>query len=121
MKWLRAARGWLTGLFSPQPFVVISTNDMPDELLPRELYVVGAAHAPWCVALACPCGCGELIQLSLLENDSPRWTLSVFKRQPTLSPSIWRTEGCEAHFFLRNGVVIWVYSLWRHPDDDSSS
>ena len=27
--------------------------------------------------------------------------------RPTFSPSIWETESCGAHFFVRNGNLIW--------------
>jgi hypothetical protein len=73
----------------------------------RNLYFIGSRN-PWSAAFLCPCGCGELIQLSLLKNDSPSWSVT-FDRYgfATLFPSVWRTKGCRSHFFLRRGAVVW--------------
>ena len=30
----------------------------------------------WLAAMMCPCGCGEILHMSLLEDDKPRWDLS---------------------------------------------
>jgi len=72
------------------------------------LYVIGNGSFPWAVAMLCPCGCGSVIQLSLLEADSPRWRLFIdHKGVPTLAPSVHRTRGCKSHFFLRAGQIDW--------------
>jgi hypothetical protein len=81
--------------------------ELPEKLHKRRLYVMGISH-PWAVAMLCPCGCGSVIQLSLLETDSPRWRLSVDRKGiPTLAPSVYRTQGCKSHFFLRAGRIDW--------------
>jgi hypothetical protein len=88
-------------------YVVVRADELPEGIRPNRLYVLGEM-TPWAVALMCPCGCREIIQLSLLEDDSPRWQLvSASKRQPTLHPSIWRKRGCQSHFILRNGRIQW--------------
>ena len=85
----------------------VAAEELPEELERRCLYILGGTR-PWSVALRCPCGCGEEIQLSLLRNDSPRWKLRVdHGNLPTLSPSVWRTKGCRSHFFLRQGSIVW--------------
>src|ERR1700680_100906 len=85
----------------------VSVAEMPDRLKPRRLYLFGGI-SPWSAALLCPCGCREVIHVSLLPTDSPTWTLVVDRRQsPTLSPSVWRTAGCRSHFLLRSGRVVW--------------
>jgi hypothetical protein len=82
-------------------------NELPERLRPNILYAIGE-RVPWSAALLCPCGCGSVIQLSLLKKDSPCWALVFRKRLvPTLIPSIQRTTGCCSHFFLREGRVIW--------------
>jgi Family of unknown function (DUF6527) len=64
--------------------------------------------APWLAALACPCGCGEVIHLSLLKRDSPRWSFHEEDDGTiTLSPSVWRSRGCKSHFFLRRSTITW--------------
>jgi hypothetical protein len=48
------------------------------------------------------------INLNLLPDDSPRWHLTIgMNKAPTLRPSVWRREGCAAHFFLRGGRIAW--------------
>lgn len=84
-----------------------TVSEAPDALHPRALYVIGEDQA-WAVAMMCPCKCGEIITLSLLPTDSPRWNLEVDAYGfPTLSPSVWRTAGCRSHFFLRHGSIVW--------------
>ena len=84
-----------------------SMNELPERLYPDILYAIGEP-VPWLAALLCPCGCGSVIQLSLLREDSPSWVLVIQKRRvPTLIPSIQRTAGCCSHFFLRKGKVVW--------------
>lgn len=97
----------------------VAVDELPDSLQSRRMYLIGDA-APWSAAFLCPCGCGEVIHLSLLTDDSPRWSVS-FNRDglPTLSPSVWRTNGCRSHFFLQNGSIVWCKV--REPESDSPS
>jgi hypothetical protein len=85
----------------------VAVDELPDSLAQRRLYLIGSG-IPWSAALICPCGCGQVIHLSLLPDDSPSWAVS-FDRDglPTLSPSVWRTKGCRSHFFLRHGRIAW--------------
>jgi hypothetical protein len=85
-----------------------AVEEVPESLDRRHLYLIGSEN-PWSAALLCPCGCGEILHLSLLLDDSPSWTLHMEKRSklPTLSPSVWRTKGCRSHFFLRDGLIDW--------------
>lgn len=97
---------WLWLLFRGR-VQAVRVNEVPDSLKRRRLYVLGG-DSPWSAAMLCPCGCGKVIHLSLLPTDSPTWTISFNGAGlPTLAPSIWRTEGCRAHFFLRQGVIVW--------------
>jgi hypothetical protein len=90
-----------------------SVDELPDRLKDRTLYLIGSSK-PWSVALLCPCGCGETIQLSLLHDDSPSWRLyQESKKRASLEPSIWRTEGCGSHFFLKRGRIIWCHARRR--------
>ena len=88
-------------------FIVVRAEELPESIQPSRLYVLGE-DTPWAVALMCPCGCRELIQLSLLDDDSPRWRLiSASKRKPTLYPSVRRKRGCHSHFVISQGRVRW--------------
>lgn len=107
MNWLwRKLRQWI-GL---REFVVpVEVEDLPDSLEPNKLYLIGSPMQPWSAALICPCGCRAVIQLSLIKNDDPRWTLSYDEiRSATLHPSIWRLKGCRSHFFVRRNEIIWT-------------
>jgi hypothetical protein len=88
----------------------IVVDELPDSLQQRRLYIIGS-DAPWAAAFLCPCGCGQVIHLSLLSDDSPSWSVS-FNRDglPTLFPSVWRTKGCRSHFFLKQGSIVWCQS-----------
>jgi len=85
----------------------VEVEELPDSLERGSLYVLGL-DSPWSAALLCPCGCGKLIHLSFLRTDSPSWKISIDRAGlPTLAPSIWRTDGCRSHFFLRRGAIVW--------------
>jgi hypothetical protein len=85
-------------------------EELPDIPKPYIVYAIGYPLV-WQAALLCPCGCNDLIQLSLLKADSPRWRLTGGNGKPaTLHPSVWRTKGCAAHFILRKGGVVWCSS-----------
>ena len=83
-------------------------DEVPDDLSPNYLYLVGENKHYWCAAMLCPCGCNAQIQLSLVKNDRPRWQFKVdHENRPSLFPSVWRTVGCRSHFILRHGGVVW--------------
>lgn len=104
--------GRLSGLFRTEPQVprrysLVYANEVPEKVMPGILVAVGEGEHLWYAVLACPCGCGELIQLSLFSDERPRWRLTSDEGIPTLAPSVWRHRGCQSHFLLRNGVVRW--------------
>ncbi|WP_366809845.1 DUF6527 family protein [Sphingomonas sp.] len=78
-------------------------------MLPRrDLVVARHDQEDWSVGLRCPCGCGETIELMLLPEVRPRWSLTLDQLdRPSLSPSVWRRTGCRSHFWLRCGRVTW--------------
>ena len=100
---------WVKGLFGggPAPFTTIRVEEPPEVLRSRTVYLLGEGEHIWSVAMLCPCGCGEQIQLSTLDSR-PRWSVEIEgDGSVTLSPSVWRTVGCRSHFFLRSGLVLW--------------
>ena len=55
--------------------------------------------------LRCPCATGALVRLSLNENQSPHWYVSVdFLARPTILPSIHQTDGCRCHYWIKSGL-----------------
>lgn len=105
-----AARRVLLPWIKKDRWHTIAVDELPGILKHKLLYLIGNGM-PWSVAILCPCGCGEVIHLSLLDSDSPNWKLSIDSDGlPTLVPSVWRTKGCHSHFFLRHGIVVWCRS-----------
>jgi hypothetical protein len=89
------------------PFEVEAVDSAPE--IPRNdtVYLITDEGVPWSVAMKCPCGCGEVLFLSLLEG-SPRWRVEQHRNGTvSVSPSIWRTTGCRSHFFLKEGLIAW--------------
>lgn len=81
---------------------------LPDCLPRRDLVLLVDGEEEWSVGLQCPCGCREILELPLLAVVKPNWTLAINSRgQPSLHPSIWRTTGCQSHFWIRDGRVVW--------------
>ena len=67
------------------------------------LLEVRGGHLKW-VHIKCP-KCGDHIQLPLA--GKARWSVKVdLLRRPTLTPSIWETESCGAHFFIERGELL---------------
>jgi hypothetical protein len=105
-KWSRL---WRFLLLRPQKVFVRRVGELPDRLKKHLLYVESEAGNSWLAAMRCPCGCGETLHMSLLEDDKPSWSLGEDKSgSATLHPSVWRHAGCKSHFFLRGGFIQWV-------------
>jgi hypothetical protein len=91
--------------------VFVEDNPDPGKVTPRKLFVVGGkGYAKW-VYMKCPCGCGEILTLSLMKKHKPCWSLKIDKlNRATLSPSIWKEDGCRSHFWIRKGKLEWAVS-----------
>lgn len=88
---------------------VLVDNPIRGEVTPNTLFIVGVApHLKWAY-LQCPCGCGDLIMLSLAKDASPSWRVKLDRLgRPSLSPSVNKTSGCRSHFWLRKGKIEWA-------------
>lgn len=103
--WLRAKEC----LLPARRVLVVDGDEVPTKLPIRRLVLLRDGDEDWSVSMRCPCGCGQRIELPLLPEAKPRWSLRVDEcRRPTLHPSVWLKEGCRSHFLLRAGKVIWV-------------
>lgn len=102
---------WLSSPWrrTERPLRAVLIEELPDRLDPKVVYVLGEGKYRWFVALACPCGCGTTLQVSLLPDSKPRWRLIEHPEDGTvtLEPSIWREIGCRSHFFVRHGRIQW--------------
>lgn len=89
--------------------VVFVENNPRDENVPeKKILVVGEkGYSKW-VYMKCPCGCGELVTLSLMKRHSPSWNLKMDRlKRITLSPSIWKKDGCKSHYWIKKGKLVW--------------
>lgn len=92
----------------PIPCETVVCEDVPERFARETIYLVGEPPDFWAAAMACPCGCGDAIHLSLLRRSRPRWRAREHRDgSVSLHPSVWRREGCESHFFIHHGVVRW--------------
>lgn len=62
---------------------------------------------PRMLVFACPDGCGDLLPINLDSRADKAWKLYQRKGSHTLFPSVWRDEGCRAHFILWDDVIYW--------------
>lgn len=84
------------------------SEDMPETVRKWVVYVVGGEKQHWAACLKCPCGCGSTIHLNLLREANPCWRIRIKHERVSISPSIWKLQGCLSHFFIRNGSVLWA-------------
>lgn len=104
-RWL-AVKEWMAG---PRHVIRVEGDTLPNKMPARDLVLLTEGAEEWSVAMMCPCGCGERVELPLIVAARPRWSLRLDSRgRPTLHPSIWRQDGCRSHYFIRAGKVVWA-------------
>lgn len=113
MKWLlwfcRNTFNWILG--RPKLYKAIKVEDLPDELRHNVLYVAGENEHLWYAAMLCPCGCGEILRMGLMQDQRPRWSINEHVDGTiSLKPSVWRQVGCRSHFWLKRGNICWCKS-----------
>lgn len=83
-------------------FCAGSVDELPEEMDPQTIYVVGENGHRWFAAFLCPCDCRETIHASLVERSRPHWRLiERWNGTGSLHPSVRRTKGCRSHFWVR--------------------
>ena len=112
-RFVSGVRQWLGSLasrFKKSPRLrIVRTDEMPERPSPRHLYVVGERGEDWYAAMVCPCGCRAVLELNLVPSGRPCWKLTTHHDEsPSLFPSVWRQVGCRAHFFMRQGRIVWA-------------
>lgn len=102
---------WLKSWFvrKAKPLRTVYLEELPEAPDPKAVYVLGEGANRWFVSFLCPCGCGTMLQMTLLPEDKPHWRLTEHDDATiSISPSVWRHAGCHSHFFLRRGMIVWV-------------
>lgn len=99
----------LVAAVSPRRGVKFVEGDTLPDILPlRNLALAREDGEDWCVGMRCPCGCGQRLEMMLLNEVKPRWDAKIDAQgRVTLHPSVWLRTGCRSHFWLREGKVIW--------------
>lgn len=62
---------------------------------------------PRSVIMACPDGCGETLVINLDSRADKAWRFDMRGEGITLFPSVWRDGGCESHFIVWRGHILW--------------
>lgn len=95
----------------PPPFRYARVDEFPESLEPSAVYVAGEDAHMWAAAMLCPCGCGDVIELNLLKQVRPCWSVNEHvDGSVSLTPSVWRRKGCRSHFWVRRGRIVWCPS-----------
>jgi hypothetical protein len=98
------------------PFQTELWSEPPDAFKQGIIYVIGKKNYIRYSVLLCPCGCGQAIYLHHLKGAKPRWDWQWhWNNTVSFHPSVWLTEGCRSHFFLKKGRVHWVMNRSLAP------
>lgn len=62
---------------------------------------------PRSLVMRCPDGCGETLVVNLDDRAGKAWQLDMRGEGPTLFPSVWRDGGCDSHFIVWRGRIMW--------------
>lgn len=82
--------------------------DPNKDLTARKLVLIGSAERYKWLRFKCPCRCGEIIALNLMQSYRPRWSVTMGAGQSlSVSPSIVATS-CGSHFWIRENRIDWV-------------
>ncbi len=109
----------------PIAFAEIRAVDRPprnEDIQENTFYFVSSRRHPKWALFQCPCGCNNIVTLSLQKAHRPHWVLRKNRRnRPSLQPSVWRDVGCLSHFWLQDGRVYWCYNSGTSPNDANES
>jgi hypothetical protein len=88
--------------------IVVEGDSLPKKLPRRNLVLARDDGDDWSVGMRCPCGCGSTIELMVLPEAKPRWSVRVDDDgRASLHPSVWKQTGCRSHFWVKNGRIHW--------------
>ncbi|RYD83859.1 MAG: hypothetical protein EOP84_07090 [Verrucomicrobiaceae bacterium] len=77
-------------------------------------------EVPRALVMQCPDGCGQILSVNLDKRSGKAWRLYGHGDKLTLYPSVWREEGCEAHFIVWKGQILWCDGhtdiVWNDPE-----
>jgi hypothetical protein len=86
----------------------VASRPKDAEIPKKTVIIVGQQGFQKWALMRCPCGCNEVLSQSLMKKKLPSWRLEIDRwNRITLSPSIWKNDGCRSHFFIKKGRLIW--------------
>lgn len=95
----------------------VSEHPIKEKINTKTIFIVGGKGYQKWAYLRCPCGCNEIIMLSLVKKRRPNWNFSTdLLNRPTIYPSIWQTSGCRSHFWVKKGSVNWCKNTIENSD-----
>lgn len=98
-------------------FTVMRTEDVPDVLKPKVIYIVGDKGYEWLIAMTCPCGCKEQILLNTLKETKPCWRFVCYTSgSVSIIPSVNRIRNCKSHFTITKGRINW-WNDYNYPNN----
>lgn len=100
---------WIISLISKRKRLrFIFVREFPKEIKTNNVYIeCDLRHNEfWYAKFKCPCGCGDILTLNLMNEDPPNWKL-INNNGFSLSPSIRRKVKCESHFWIINSKIKW--------------
>lgn len=108
MNWLIKLWRWAFGSRRDFALRLHEGDTPPNKIKDGELVVAREHGENWAAAFICPCGCRDRVELALIPEVRPNWRVTVnAKNYPSLHPSVWRKTGCQSHFWVRDGRVVW--------------
>lgn len=81
-------------------------------------YSVVHRGVPRSVVMRCPTGCGDLLTINLDPRAGKAWQAQMHNGALTLYPSVWRHEGCRAHFIVWRNALLWCDATGHSVDID---
>lgn len=84
-------------------------------------YVLVHRGVPRSIVMNCPDGCGEMLTVNLDPRSGKAWRIDARAGRVTLYPSIWRQQGCRAHFIVWRDAVLWCDAAgdgWATVEDE---
>ncbi|MBS4065880.1 MAG: hypothetical protein KGZ74_15075, partial [Chitinophagaceae bacterium] len=95
----------------------VSTTPSNSQIGSNDFFLVEYKEKQYWALFQCPCGCGEIISLSLQNEHHKSWYVVKSKNnRPTLHPSVWQNEGCYSHFIITDGRIYWCGNNGFAPD-----
>ncbi len=95
--------------------IVDDADEVPAQLPPNGVALVGDAKHPKWIVFDCPCRGGHRIMINADRNRKPSWQLGLAPtKRLTISPSVDYADGQRrCHYFVRDGKIVWAKDSFR--------